>query len=57
MFSDLSLSPQDALGFYFLNVIFSRSVCAQSQQKKYNPFSNTTKEPFLAESLMLGTPG
>lgn len=57
MLPDLSLSPQDALGSYVLNVIFSRPMHAQSQQKKHSPFFNTTEDQFLAESLMLVTLG
>lgn len=57
MFPDLSLSHQDALGSYVLNVIFSRLTLVQSQQNKCNPFPNTTKDQLLTESLMLGTLG
>lgn len=57
MFPDLSLSHQDALGSYVLNVIFSRLMLVQSQQNKCNPFPNTTKDQLLTESLMLGTLG
>lgn len=49
MLPDLSLSPQVALGSHVLNAIFSRPMHAQSQQKKYSPFFNTTEDQFLAE--------